>query len=364
LLGAPSHIQMTEADDGHGYSQPRRLAAYRWFDRWLKGREEETADEPVVPRLEEELWATATGQVQTSVGGETVFSLNQARAAAFKPAAATPDAIRRIIGFEAARGVPVVKPFGTLLRTGYRVEKLTYVSDSGIEIPAVLYLPGVAGADPAKRAAVVYVDGRGKAAGAAEAESLVRKGLVVLSIDARGLGETRLVRDDNGSDWPRYFGDYDAAMTALLTGSSLLGGRVRDISRAIDLLEARAEVDPARIYGAARGAGGPAMLHAAALDKRLRRIALDRTLESYRSVVEHRLHREVFEQVVLGVLRSYDLPELAQMLAPRPLTLVDSSDPMGLPAPMERIRAAYPGARVVRRKAGDTAGSLFGFEDR
>jgi cephalosporin-C deacetylase-like acetyl esterase len=215
----------------------------------------------------------------------------------------------------------------------------------------VLYLPDGRGSE--KRPAVVYADGRGKAAGAGEAESLAQQGWIVLSIDARGLGETRFVRDDNGSDWPRYFGDYDVAMTALLTGSTLLGGRVQDILRGVDLLESRPEVDTSRLHGAARGAGGPVMLHAAALDPRLRRVALERSLESYRSVVEQRLHRDVFEQVVQGVLRSYDLPMLAQMLGARRLTLVDAVDPMGLPSPVERIRAAYPTARVVRRKTGD-----------
>ena len=37
LLGADEKLQMVEADDGHGYTLPRRLAAYRWMNRWLKG---------------------------------------------------------------------------------------------------------------------------------------------------------------------------------------------------------------------------------------------------------------------------------------------------------------------------------------
>ncbi len=358
LLGEPAKIAMTEADDGHGYSHPRRVAAYRWFDKWLKGVEEETSDEPVTPRLEEELYATKTGQVQTAFRGETVFSLNLARARSFRRGTPTPDLVKRLIGYEAGAGLPAVKSFGELQRTGYRIEKMTFASDMGIEIPAALYLP----AGPStRRAAVVSVDGRGKAAAGADAESLVKQGLIVFSIDARGFGETRATRDDNGSDWPRYFGDFESAMTAMLTGSTLTGGRVRDIMRAVDLLAARPDVDPARIYGAARDGAGSALLHAAAIDPRLRRIALERALESYLSVAEHRIHRNVFEQVVPGVLRHYDLPDLARMLGTRKLTLVDAADPLGLPAPLERVRAAYPDARVVRRTASDTAATLYGF---
>jgi len=357
MLGVSGNLAMTEADDGHGYNHERRVAAYKWFDKHLKGTDETTPDAPVAVRLEEELWATKTGQVQTSLGGETVFSLNRARANALRPAMPAPETVRKLIGFEAGTGVPVVKPFGVLHRAGYRIEKLVYVSDAGIEIPAALYLPDGGG----KRGAVVYAEGRGKSFAAGEVESLVRQGLVVLSIDARGFGETRNARDDNGSDWPRYFGDYDSSMTALLTGETVLGGRVRDISRGIDLLTARPEVDAARIFGVGRGTAGPAMLHAAALDSRLRAIALDRSLESYRSVVDHRLHRDIFEQIVPGVLRYYDLPVLARMMGQRRLTLVDATDPVGAFAPLERVKAAYPEANVVRRKPGDTAATLFGF---
>jgi alpha-beta hydrolase superfamily lysophospholipase len=69
------------------------------------------------------------------------------------------------------------------------------------------------------------VHGQGKAAGRAEIEDLVRAGLVVLSIDARGLGETRTATENNGSDWPRYFGDFESAMTALLLGKPLVAMR-------------------------------------------------------------------------------------------------------------------------------------------
>lgn len=361
LLGEPAKIGMTEADDGHGYSHPRRVAAYRWFDRWLKGVDEPTADEPITPRLEEDLYATRTGQVQTAFGGETVHSLNLARVRSFRRGTPTPDLVKRLIGYQPTAGRPTVKTFGVLSRPGYRLEKLTFASDTDLEIPAVLYLPPSDANSPARRAAVVYVDGRGKAASSADAESLVQQGLIVLSLDVRGLGETRATRVDNGSDWPRYFGDYEAAMTALLTGTTLTGGRVRDILRAVDLLAARPDVDPARLYAAARETAGSALLHAAALDPRLSRVVLERSLESYVSVAEHRLHRQVFEQVVPGVLRHYDLPDLARLLGTRPLTLVDPVDPLGLPVRLEALRPAYPNARLVRRTSADTAATLYGF---
>ena len=34
-------MKMVEADDGHGYTLPRRLAAYAWMSKWLKGVEDD-----------------------------------------------------------------------------------------------------------------------------------------------------------------------------------------------------------------------------------------------------------------------------------------------------------------------------------
>ena len=79
VLGAAEQLSMVEADDGHGYSKPRRLAAYRWFSRWLKGAEDTEPEPEVTIASESELWCTQTGQVATELGGETVFTLNQKR---------------------------------------------------------------------------------------------------------------------------------------------------------------------------------------------------------------------------------------------------------------------------------------------
>ena len=42
---------MFEADDGHGYSPPRRSESYRWFSRWLKGTEDQEPKGGRQPRL-------------------------------------------------------------------------------------------------------------------------------------------------------------------------------------------------------------------------------------------------------------------------------------------------------------------------
>ena len=95
-IGAGDRLDMFEADDGHGYSKPRRLAGYQWFQRWLRNVEDSGPEPEIQMSTPEELRCTATGQVVTSLAGETVFSLNQRRLAESKARrpARTADMVR------------------------------------------------------------------------------------------------------------------------------------------------------------------------------------------------------------------------------------------------------------------------------
>ena len=361
LAGVPDHVGMVEADDGHGYSEPRRMAAYEWFDRWLKGAGQQEREPVIAIATEEELNATTTGQVVTSLGGETVHSLNKKRADQFHPGAVTPQQIAKRVAFVKPEGALNVRNFGRLEGDGYHIERLVYETEPGITIPALLYLPERAGRKPA----VIYAASEGKASAGGEAESLVKAGFVVLSIDARGFGETRTPGDPTDRPWTRYFGDYNSAMTAILAGRTLVGMRAADVVRGVDLLSACDDVDSGKIFAAGRGAAASAVLHAAALDERIRKVGLEGMLVSYRSVVDCKIHYQVFEQVVPGVLENYDLPGLVLSLAPRPVTIVDARDPLGQTVPLDEVQRLYksPSIRISRRHSNDSAASLFHFEE-
>jgi cephalosporin-C deacetylase-like acetyl esterase len=208
---------------------------------------------------------------------------------------------------------------------------------------------------------VLFVSGRGKSAARAEIEALAEAGNVVLALDARGLGETRIATQ-GASDWSRILGDYDSAMTALLTGSSLVGMRALDIVRGLDLLAARPDVDAARISAVGNEQAAVPLLHAAVLDPRIGKVVLDGMLVSYMRMVEQRVHRGMFEQVVRGVLQSYDLPDLAAALGPRPVLIADAVNPMGHPLPLAEARKEFgraPNTQWVRRGPADAPGAAY-----
>ena len=378
MLGAEEDIAMAEVDAGHGYHQPNRIEAYRWFAKWL-GKAPYPGGEPDVDVLEfEDLACTPTGRVANSLGGESVFTLNRRRVEGFDPklprvrSRGDVDAYRkavreraaRLSGFGAGERTLTSATYGVIERDGYRVEKVLLRPSPDVPVPALFFAPEAAGARPA----IVYVNGAGKSAEASpggEIEWFVGRGAAVLAIDPRGMGETARVADANGSDFPRYFGDYDLAMTSFLLAKSLVGMRALDILAGVDWLEARGEVDAARIAVVGKGKGAVAALYAAAFDERIGRAALEGMLVSYRAVVGRRIHRNVLEDVVVGALREYDLPDLVASLAPRPVRLIDPADPLGARLWPDAARDAYRGAdeiyaaagaegelRVLRRKTG------------
>ncbi|MCS6953334.1 MAG: acetylxylan esterase [Bryobacteraceae bacterium] len=361
LLGAREKLALVEADDGHGYSKPRRMAAYRWFSRWLKNAEDEEPEPQILLATEEELYATRTGQVATSLGGETVFTLNQTRAERLRRQGAPPGGaqLAALIGFQRPEGAVRVRAFGEIERPELRIEKIVYESEPGIAVPGLVLVPKT---PLARKPAVIYVHGRGKAAAREDIEALARSGQIVLSIDARGFGETRHTSNDYGPDWARYFGDYDCAMTALLVGRTLVGLRALDVVRGVDVLAQRPDVDPDRLAALGVEAGAVPVLHAVALEARIRKVALERMLASYDSVVRHRIHRGVFEQVIPGVLQHYDLPELAASLAPRSVWVVDPIAPVGSVLPLDEARQLYkqPNIKLLRRRPEQSAAELYG----
>jgi hypothetical protein len=310
----------------------------------------------------------------TSLGGETVFSLNQKRVEQLEPKLPRVSNAGDLVSFKEevrsrlrqagrfelpegplSKAALQVRPFGEIRRAGYRIEKLTYESEPEIVVPSLLFIPDTS---EAHKPAILYVHGRGKSAEAASGGDilqLVKAGFVVLAIDTRGCGETQVLDTQQSNDTLPYFGDYDSAMTALLAGKPLVAMRALDVSRGVDLLLSRPEVDSNRVYGFGKEAGTVPLLYACVLDDRIKKVVLEGMIVSYRSIIDHRIHRQVFENVVLGALKFYDFPDLVAALAPRPIWVVNSVDPLGHRVAKGEVKKQYASALEVFRLAGAEA---------
>ena len=156
---------------------------------------------------------------------------------------------------------------------------------------------------------------------------LAAAGFEVVAPDLRGFGETAPAP---ASAKPGYFGNsYRESFLSLHLNRPLLGQRTFDV---LAVLEALAGEETQGFHLIGVGSAGPLALHAAALDTRVKQTTLEQSLASWADVVRTPVSYDQLTNVVPGVLRVYDLPELAKVVAPRGLVIRDSRDAAQKPA--------------------------------
>jgi len=112
-------------------------------------------------------------------------------------------------------------------------------------------------------------------------------------------------------------------MAALMLGETITGWRVRDARRAIDLLAERPDVDPSRIGTIGISGGGLTSLFTAALDERVAACGVSGYFNTWAGSVLAVDH--CVDNFVPGLLDLCEMPDLAALVAPRPL-FVESGD--------------------------------------
>jgi hypothetical protein len=146
-----------------------------------------------------------------------------------------------------------------------------------------------------------------------------RRGYVALCPDARTFGE-RVARAWTGGGGPPNYDVCDrSGNQAALLGYSLLALTVWDDARGIDVLQAREDVDLARIGVAGLSFGGTRALYLAALDDRVAAAVVSGFLTTFKS---YALDRTICgAQYIPGLLRWAELPDVGALIAPRPLLI-------------------------------------------
>ena len=343
LLGKPNNLQMTEDDFEHGYTKKNREAMYAFFQKFLK-LPGSPAEEKVEFLTSKELQKTSSGQLSTSLGGETVFSLNRKDAEKLinKLQTSRKNEAFHISGIvKAAKTLSgyhePTKPnepvfTGRYQRDGYDIEKYFVKGEGDYVIPYLLMVP-----DNTNNKALLYLHPSGKAAEAmpgGEMEWFVRQGFTVLAPDLLGIGEMGpgIFTGDS------YIGSisYNLLYTSTLIARSIVGVMAGDVVRLAQLLKKRKNID--YLYAVAYKELSPVLLHAAAFDTVIRRVALIKPYSSYKSIVMNQFYKPSFVNgMVPGALTVYDLPDLAASLAPRKLLIVGVTDQEGKPNNSESI---------------------------
>ena len=88
------------------------------------------------------------------------------------------------------------------------------------------------------------------------------------------------------------------------------------------------------------------------LEPRVEKVALEGTVLSYLEMARARYHEDLVASFVPGVLKDFDLPDLAAALAPRVLWIVDPRTPTKAPVSVERTHREYEPTLRAYERAG------------
>jgi hypothetical protein len=227
--------------------------------------------------------------------------------------------------------------------SGATWELLTFNSEDGLPLPALLWIPTN---HPTTPRCLIVADSLGKAAFAKSGwvEPLLAQGLAVLAVDLRGRGETL------GRYGPTYDTNFRLLANQVLSGSPLAGRRAYDILRAIDYLGTRKDVSLANLAVAGFNEDALPALLAAARDSRIQRLALTGFLHGFASQMiartppprdkmgdawndpqlDGRIRSSELEvdlgSVLPGVLNVGDIPDLITLVDTRPVLLAGFRD--------------------------------------
>jgi cephalosporin-C deacetylase-like acetyl esterase len=350
LYGAEDRLQWITGPGGHGNLGPISPAILRFFAKYLLGRDQEQTMIPARLQNPNDLQCTPAGQVATSLGSETVSSLNRQRAegvmAPGRVLASKTELnrlqtrlrqdIRILAGITGQPGsqVSAFRPNPAEHRDGYGLVTLALRSATGVDLWGLAAIPDRTGRKPA----VLLMDSQPKeklAAPGGDMDRLAKAGSIVMVLEPQ--------------PWPQgtesikspYLGAFNLlSLRAFLVGKTIVGIRIDDTMLALDWLCGRPDVDPSAITVYGNGPLGMVALHTAALDSRIGRLVIENSLTSYRSIVDGPMHRNASEVVIPGVLRRYDTGDLLLAISPRPVVVVNPQDAAGATVTEAEFRKA------------------------
>ena len=337
-FGKEENAEQVIDDAGHGIHN-NITGIYDFFQRVLQ-LPGSSAHEDFEGWKPEDLQVTATGQLSTSFGGETAYCLNKKESEKLiAKIVASRDNIeshlskvqikvKEVSGFITPKAEVKSVFRGRYKRDGYSIEMYAIHSEGNYVIPLLLFVPEIQGTVPA----LIYLHPKGKITDTApggKIEQLVKKGYVVAAPDVIGVGEV----EDKSNTY-----EYAAQYLSLMIGKSITGIQAGDIIRVANFLKNRQDVNQSKISAVAFDELGPALIHAAAMDKSIHSISLIGSLISYRQIVANEFYDPDFTKYfVAGALTAYDLPDLIGCIAPRKVALMGINDQMKQPASRELV---------------------------
>lgn len=354
ILGARDKVSLFSGNLPHGMDFFSRRAVYGWFNQWFDKLDAGIDEAEYDSASDSMLNVTPTGQVSTSLGGRSIVQLNAERAAALLPpsyfanrddtasaAKTVREQLSHLLNLPVQRTPLHPRVLSSNRTTRRMIEEIQFESEPGVRIVGWFTAP----VNGSEHSCVLYVSNGNSDEIVAEPGSfdpLLSAGHAVCAVAVRGTG---LSTPRPPSGGPVFYQQMNLlerfAWANLVLGSPAIAQRVWDILQTIQYLAERPDVNTSQIRMIGQEEAGLVALMAAALDDRVRSVLLTKVIVSYMSIAQSKDYSLALDWFVPGILRHFDLPDIAAAVSPRPVWIVDSVDASGMLLPCDDVRAMY-----------------------
>lgn len=317
VLNEPDKVSLFTVDDGHGISRPKREAAVRWFRKWLYAKHEPVTEGTLLILSQKELNCTVSAQVNGDFKNE-VNDIARASAVARtlqqrRSDQPLPEKVKAALRIMPAPKTITIEEKGNVQRNGYTVYKTIVRSAGEVPLPVLTVYP-----EGEIRETVLWLHEQGKqkiADSAALIKEYLARSYAVVMADLRGLGEMKDPASFNDAKY--YNQEYRNAMIALHIGKPLVSQRTTDVMTLADYIYQHERLSKGNVHIMANDVAALAVIHAAVLDSRLKRITVTQLLPSFTDIYASPTRLDWYSSVIPNVLSYYDIPDLVAYLRDR-----------------------------------------------
>jgi hypothetical protein len=330
-LGSPEKVSIFSIESGHGMPKPKREALVTWFKQWLLNNDTPVKETETIEVSKKDLQCTTTGQVNSSIDNNIAipeFHLNQAMKLEEQRGnfvkndlAVIKQKVNELLGMESHLEKIEPEKTGEMKMRTYDVHKYQIIRPGQMPLPCLVVLPANVNG---KSQITILLNEEGKNEVLNDQrtiESYVNQNEILLVADLRGYGETADPLSLNDTKyWNR---EYRNAMTSMHIGKPIVGQRVVDIKTILDFIDTETDLKGRTIKLKATGTYGPVAIHAAFLDKRISNTEITGSVKSYIEYLKNPMQRDVYSNVLYGVLQYYDLKDLIELSGKNRIRFLD-----------------------------------------
>lgn len=310
-FGKPNNIQMVESFGQHESTKSNREAVSAFFQKNLKNPGD-NSDKDIEPFTAEELWITETGQLNFSIKGETVFSLNQKYFEKKEiPENQLKDKIVELSGIQLDRKLTVAVITGKIRYEDFEVEKYFLENDKNdFALPVYVVQKSLSKSNKI----LIWLNEKGKEQilQSEIIKDFLENGYTIISADLPGIGELFN---------PGFKGDgfiksvpFNYTFGANLSGKTIPGIQAESIDLLMQFV-ALQNINHNKIFALIEDETNSAFLHFTVLKNPFTKVVFVNPSESNLSLIKTEYYdpKQAYA-VVPGSLPYYDFKELVSFL--------------------------------------------------